>query len=124
MTPKTILILEDEPVIRALCRRVFAGSPHRIVAVDSVGTALEAIAREIPDLLITDLRLPDGDGTDAIRALRARSRAAKVIIISGSITPDDRLRQTADLDVMDYLCKPFEIAAFRDAVRRAMGEDV
>jgi CheY-like chemotaxis protein len=110
---KELLIVDDEEIILTLCRRLTAGLPHTIRFATSVGRAVEEIGRRAPDALITDLRLPDGDGLDVIRCLRKVSPGARVAIISGSIAPEDRQLLAAGLDVEDYLSKPFEMDAFR-----------
>ena len=59
MTPKRILLIDDDPVVRDLCLEVLAGEAHTVVAVDDGAVALEEIRRSPPDLHTKSLVLSD-----------------------------------------------------------------
>jgi DNA-binding NtrC family response regulator len=120
MAQKTILIVEDEEIIRRLCKRLLADSGHRLLVVGCVREALETLEVEVPDLLVTDLRLPDGDGVHVIQALRQKKNQSRVIIITGSPTPEDRLSRAAELGATEFVYKPFEGNDFKAAVSKAL----
>ena len=81
---KKILLVEDEQIIQVLCRRLLGQMGFDLRVAGSVAEAGEAIKDYPPDLLITDLRLPDGDGVEVIMLLKERAADAKVIIVTGS----------------------------------------
>lgn len=121
MCPKKILIVEDEEVIRRLCGRLLSKTERQLILVESVGEAFEVIKENQLDLLVTDLRLPDGHGVDVIKCFKAKFPEKKAIIITGSPTPEDRLSQIEGLDV-ECIFKPFEPPVLEAAVRKALGE--
>ena len=82
--PINVLLVEDEPAVRAQLTRLL-GRSARISVLEAVGTlaaAREACARLRPDVLITDLRLPDGHGLTLIRETRARLPETRIMVIS------------------------------------------
>ncbi|ROT33251.1 response regulator transcription factor [Micromonospora sp. HM5-17] len=101
----TVLLVEDDHVVRGAMLRSLADRGH---AVHAVGTALDALRRvaaQTPDLVVLDLGLPDLDGADALRMLRG---ITDVPIIIATARDDEQsivrlLRAGAD----DYMVKPF-----------------
>ncbi|WP_327039477.1 response regulator transcription factor [Micromonospora maris] len=101
----TVLLVEDDHVVRGAMLRSLTDRGH---AVHAVGTALDALRRvaaEVPDLVVLDLGLPDLDGSDALRMLRG---ITDVPIIIATARDDEQsvvklLRAGAD----DYMVKPF-----------------
>jgi DNA-binding response OmpR family regulator len=101
----TVLLVEDDHVVRGAMLRSLADRGH---AVHAVGTALDALRRvaaETPDLVVLDLGLPDLDGSDALRMLRG---ITDIPIIIATARDDEQtvvrlLRAGAD----DYMVKPF-----------------
>lgn len=121
---KKILMVEDENVIQRLVCRLMARTPYDVDAVNSVADAMERIERNAYHLLITDLRLPDGDGPDVIARFRARFPSSKVIVITGSLTPE-ALMAGVSLDTLaGCLIKPFDTFEFSAAVGAALGASV
>ena len=82
--PVRVMIVEDDPPVRAfLCDRI--GRDTEIVVAAACGTLSEArrlIAGSVPDVLIADLNLPDGHGTDLIRETRALHPRVEIMVIS------------------------------------------
>lgn len=118
-----ILLVEDDPAIRAICQVTFERArlgPLPEVRYVDAGDLVEAramIDREAPDLIVMDVRLPDGNGLDLIRELRGSPQhsAVKVIIASASVLATERdtsLAAGADR----FLAKPYRPAELVDAV--------
>ena len=81
------------------------------------GPSAEALSRaERYDLVILDLNLPQMDGLEVLRAMRARGDPAAVMILTARSAPEDRVRGL-DLGADDYLTKPFDISEFEARVR-------
>ena len=116
-----ILFVEDErsisePFSKALAREGF--EPH---IAGTAARALELAASLDPDLILLDLHLPDGDGRDVCRTIRARS-GVPIIILTARGTETDRI-VGLELGADDYVVKPFSgaevIARIRAVLRRA-----
>ena len=117
-----ILVVDDERNIRTLCARVLAGDQ---IEVQGVGTGKEGLqmADELsPDLVLLDLRLPDMDGIDVLRALKARHAETAVIIITGFGQIQSAV-EAMKAGATDYLEKPFEhLDKLKLAVARSLEE--
>src|SRR6185369_14088766 len=122
MTMDNILVVDDERNIRTLCSRVLAGDQ---IEVHGVGTGKEGLqtADEVsPDLVLLDLRLPDMDGIDVLRALKGRHPETAVIIITGFGQIQSAV-EAMKAGATDYLEKPFEhLDKLKLAVARSLEE--
>ena len=120
-----ILVVDDEPQIRRAVRNALAPHGDRVVEADtgSMGLVLAASAR--PDLVILDLALPDMEGVDVCRDLRAWSRVPIIVLSArdSEMEKVDLLRAGAD----DYITKPFGLreleARAQVQLRRAVGHE-
>jgi two-component system KDP operon response regulator KdpE len=115
------LIVEDEPNIRRFVRLALEGEGWQVHECDSLRQGLIDAGTRRPDLIILDLGLPDGDGQDFLRDLRAWS-AVPVIVLSARGAEDDKIA-ALDGGADDYLTKPFGVgellARARVAQRRS-----
>src|SRR5437762_13799253 len=119
------LVIEDHPRMSALLRR---GLEEEGYAVDVANTLLDgtSLAAEFEfDAIVLDVMLPDGDGIEALRAMRKRGTWAPVLLLTAKDAVDDRGRGL-DAGADDYLVKPFAfpelVARLRALVRRAPPE--
>jgi len=82
-----IVFIEDDVLLRDLLKASLNQrfQPESIQEFDTANAGLEACLRDKPDLLITDLRLPDMDGRDVIRRLRARQLPIRVIVLTSYV---------------------------------------
>ncbi|MDB6179942.1 response regulator transcription factor [Paracoccus fistulariae] len=88
-----------------------------VVDVVHDGASAEALAlAENFDLVILDLNLPQMDGLEVLRAMRARQNPAAVMILTARGTPEERVKGL-DLGADDYLIKPFDIGEFEARIR-------
>jgi two-component system KDP operon response regulator KdpE len=124
-----VLVVDDEPAIRRLLRTSLQAGGYRTLEAEGGGAALALISgkpdSELPDLVLLDLGLPDMDGLEVIRAIRAIS-AVPVVVLSSR--EDERGKVAAlDLGADDYVTKPFgmeELAArLRAALRHRLQQD-
>lgn len=117
----TLLVVDDDAEIRALLAEQLEGEGHRVLQAAAGVDFDHVLAREIVDLVILDLTLPDADGLDLCRALRARS-AIPVIMLTARGDPADRV-DGLEIGADDYVCKPFEprelMARVRNMLKRA-----
>lgn len=126
MDPKTrILVIDDEPPIRKLLRTGLSTQGYEITDATNGRTALEALAREEPDLVILDLGLPDMAGHDLLRVIREGHERVPIVVLSSR--DDERGKVLAlDLGADDYVTKPFGmnelLARMRAALRHRLQE--
>jgi len=119
-----ILMIEDDLAIGQALLSVFQDEGHTAVWLRLAADAGARIRSEAFDAIVLDLGLPDGDGNDLLRLLRADGVRLPVLIISARDSLQDRLKGF-DLGADDYLIKPFEIpellVRLRAIVRRSHG---
>lgn len=115
-----VLVVEDEADLVATYRRLLTRQGCRVIAAGTRREALDAIGAQPFVLVVVDLRLPDGDGLDIVRAARARPEPPEVIVVTGFASEASR-RQALDAGATAYLTKPFSISAFTALVQRTLG---
>ena len=113
-----ILVVEDEREIRRFVRTALEGEGYRVFEADTVARGLIEAGTRKPELIILDLGLPDGDGLDLIRGVRAWS-GLPIIVLSARVDERDKV-EALDLGANDYLSKPFGIAELLARVRAAL----
>jgi len=125
MSPPTlILIVDDDPQIREVLRFALNKEGYATTEAGNGVEALEAFAQRHPDLLVLDILMPELDGTEVCRRLRATSRVPIIFLSS----KDEELDRVLGLELGgdDYMTKPFSprelVARVRAVLRRARGE--
>jgi DNA-binding response OmpR family regulator len=123
MSEETILIIEDDAVIRALLQKALSRPPaYRVlVAADGLEGRLMAL-QERPDAMLLDLALPHLNGLDLMAELIQAGAAIPTIVITAEDHPEQILRAFR-LGAKDYLQKPFSIEQMRAALENAMAEE-
>lgn len=125
MNSKKILLVEDEEVIRNLCKRLLTKMGHDIAFASGVKEAMDKIqGMQDLDLLVTDIKLPDGDGIQVMRCFRQKYPSTAVLIITGSPSPETRPGELQEMGFSkdDILFKPFEIKEFESRIHRCFEE--
>lgn len=102
-----ILIIDDEADLLALVKEMLEEKGYQVFCAlnGSDGVRLNKLVN--PDLIILDLRMPDMDGIKTLRQIRQHDPDVRVVILTAYSDPD-LIRDAADLDVSEYLSKPFE----------------
>jgi DNA-binding response OmpR family regulator len=119
MTP-VILVVEDEVDLVATYVRVLGRLGQRAVTASTREQALSLIGARPFRLVIADLRLPDGDGLDVVRAARQAPAPSPVIVVTGYPSEASR-RRALEAGADAFVPKPFGISWFTDLVRRYLG---
>jgi len=116
--PLRVLVVDDEPPIRKLLRMGLATQGYQILEAPNGKTALELMS-EKPDLIILDLGLPDVQGLDLLRTIRAADGATPIVVLSSR---DDEIAkvQALDLGADDYVTKPFGMEELLARMRAAL----
>ncbi|WP_280671802.1 response regulator [Kitasatospora sp. MAP12-44] len=100
-----VLIVDDEPQILRVLRTNFHARNYTVHTAATGQEALDSAVRDVPDVVVLDLGLPDFDGVDIIHGLRS-SIAAPIIVLSGRSSVEEKIR-ALDAGADDYLTKPF-----------------
>ena len=115
----TILLIEDEDMVRAVAERALARQGYSVLTAENGEAALEAIERHgRPDLVISDVVMPGMDGPTTIRRVRAMYPDLPVLFMSGYA--EEQLRKSIDLDNVAFLPKPFSVQQLAEAARLAL----
>jgi two-component system repressor protein LuxO len=105
-----ILVVDDEADLAVSYDRLLRREGYRVVTAASRVEGLEALESAAPALIIADLRLPDGDGLDLVRAARARDPQVPVIVVTAFASRAARDAAFA-AGVSAFLAKPFPASA-------------
>jgi DNA-binding response OmpR family regulator len=121
-TLKTILVIDDDPFIRAMLRQAFEEKSFRVVEARDGDEGLDVFGAEEVDLVITDIIMPGKEGLSTIRDLLKASNGLKVIAMSGGgMTGNDYLPMAVDLGVRHTFVKPFPMNEMTSAVDDLIG---
>jgi two-component system, OmpR family, KDP operon response regulator KdpE len=114
-----LLVVDDEPPIRRLLRTSLGAQGYRILEAGTGQGALALLAHETPEVMLLDLGLPDLDGLEVIRRVRASGMNVAIIVLSSR--GDERGKVEAlDLGADDYVTKPFGMAELVARIRTAL----
>ena len=116
--PIKILIVDDEPPIRKLLRMGLTTQGYQILEATNGKTALELLGNE-PDLIILDLGLPDIQGHELLRMIRARNESVPVVVLSSRGDEAGKV-QALDFGADDYVTKPFGMDELLARMRAAL----
>jgi DNA-binding response OmpR family regulator len=111
-----IILVEDDPAITNLLSLHFQAPAFELVACDRGSRALERLAQETFDLIILDIMLPDGNGFELCRRIRAANELTPILMLSALGEELDKVR-ALELGADDYLTKPFGVAELMARVR-------
>lgn len=119
-----ILAVEDERGVRLLLKRVLEDAGATVTVVVSPAEALAELERGAPDVLLSDIRMPGGDGYELIRRVRAlpaeRGGRTPAIAVSASVG-DEEIPKILAAGFQKFVRKPFEVSELRDAVAAVTG---
>ncbi|WP_115719481.1 response regulator [Gallaecimonas mangrovi] len=110
-----ILVVDDEMAIRRFLRLSLKAEGYEVVEADTVNSALAACQRLQPDLVVLDLGLPDGDGSQVLSAIR-QQHSWPVLVLSVRESEQEKVR-LLDAGANDYMTKPFGIQEFMARIR-------
>jgi len=113
-----VLLAEDNPVNTAVAVAMLKRDGHRVVVAENGAEALAWLDQQRFDVVLMDCHMPEMDGFEATRQLRARGDRIRIVSLTASAMDDERARCFA-VGMDDFLAKPLTVASLRDALRRA-----
>jgi two-component system response regulator PilR (NtrC family) len=116
--PTRVLVVDDEPDLRTLYELTLLREGLEVVAAQDVQSALDCLSQQQFDVLITDMRLPDGMGLELLAYLNDHNRSEHSIVITAYGSPENAV-QALKAGAFDYLTKPVDLKQLRQAVSSA-----
>ena len=124
MTPTfSLLVVDDEPDLRTLYELTLLREGYNVDSAGSVEEAWAQLSERSYNAVITDMRLPDGNGLDLLRRLEAARRSEKTIMITAYGSAENAV-EALKAGAFDYLTKPVDLRQFRSVVASALGRVV
>lgn len=121
-----ILVVDDEELVCALLVDMLEHRGYQVQTAGDGRQALAAIRQEAPDLLISDLIMPETEGLELITALRQAGMRMKILAISGGsrfVNPADQLKAARLLGADRCMTKPLVYSEFLTVVAELLAED-
>lgn len=123
-----VLIVEDSALVRKMYGLAFPQREHQLTVAEDGLKALTALSRSqhLYDLILLDLRMPDMDGVEFIRAVRNHRALARIPIVLTTAEPDDSelMRQAKALGVAAIVHKPWKPQELREVVQSVLHKAV
>jgi CheY-like chemotaxis protein len=121
MSRKLVLVADDQEPIRTMLKMSLEFMGYEVAAAEN-GRALLALARErVPDLIITDVMMPEMTGYEALEELRKDEALAKVpVIVLTALEEASYQEKSASYGVVDHLVKPVSLPVLKSKVKRVL----
>lgn len=117
-----VLIVDDNEKNRKLARSVLDAAGFETLSAADGAEAVALAAEHVPDVILMDLRLPDMDGTDALRTLREDTTTAGIPVVAMSaLSLEERGDWVQAAGFAGSVSKPIDVGTFADEVRRYCG---
>lgn len=115
----SILVIDDEPDLRTLYELTLLREGHSVETAGTVADARTVLQQQSFDLVLTDMRLPDGLGLELLRTLADEGRNERSIVITAYGSAENAV-EALKCGAFDYLTKPVNLEQFRNAIRDAL----
>lgn len=117
-----VLIIDDTPEVQRYITRILSGMGHEVVVADNGEQGHLLAQDEGIDVIMTDLAMP-GElcEMELVRQLRKTRPDCPIVVCSGYPTPE-RIKECEELNIFDFLAKPFEVAFIEGVVHRLLTE--
>ena len=114
-----VLIVDDNERNRKVARDVLRSAGFRTLEAATAAEGIALASEHLPNVVLMDLRLPDVDGTEAVRTLRAEPRTSRIPVVAvTALRLDARDDWLLDAGFAGYIVKPIDVDEFPDLVRR------
>lgn len=116
----TILIVDDEPILRQLFQKVIEHDGHTVMTASNGREALQVMREQVPDLIMLDMQMPAMDGTTFLRLIRRHQDWANVpVVIMSAMAHKTDIQNVGALGVRDYVLKAgFSLPVLRKRISK------
>ena len=118
-SPSTLLVIDDEPNIAFSLEECLTSTSLRVISATTARAGLEAVRQHRPDVVLLDIRLPDGSGLDVYSQIRAID-ARLPVIMNTAYAKTETAIEAMRLGAFDYLVKPVQLAKIKEVLARAL----
>jgi two-component system cell cycle sensor histidine kinase/response regulator CckA len=119
--PRTILVVDDEAAIREMLNDALSNAGYRVIVAANGRQAVESVAAACPDLMITDMVMPDQEGVETIQMIRKKYPRVKIVAMSGALG-GSFLRALGRLGADAHLVKPIDAGELETVVSSLLSE--
>jgi len=120
---KILIVDDDEELVRILSVNFMMEGFQVITAFDGMSAVMRA-HKELPDLIILDIKMPAGDGVSVVEKLRSSSKTFTIPIMFLSALPMEEIKEkAAKVGVIHYFTKPFDLESLVNYVKRILKVD-
>lgn len=117
--PGRVLLVDDQPELRRLFQRTLVKAGHLVAMAENGRAAIELVSQRGFDVVISDVRMPDMNGVELLRALHAQEPDLPVLLVSGS--PDlETAMKAVEYGAFEYLTKPVSFEKLRASTEKAI----
>ena len=118
-TPKTVLVVDDEADIREVLSIALADMGYRPLAAENAAQAFDLFVETRPDIVVTDIKMPGGDGITLLRKIKRENPETEVVMITGHGDMNLAIR-SLKYEATDFITKPIDVDALDIALNRAL----
>src|SRR5512138_2015649 len=115
----SILVVDDERSMREFLEILLRKQGHEVASAADVESALARVGEGDLDLVVSDLRLGSGSGLDVLKAVKERTPATEVVMVTAFATTENAV-QAMKLGAYDYVLKPFKVDELKLVVEKAL----
>src|SRR5439155_4548764 len=116
----SVLVVDDEPVFRMLAEEALGSEGFEVRTAEGLAQARAGMERGVPDVVILDRRLPDGDGIDFLKALRAEGPSGPIVIVVTAYGDVENAVEALKAGAWDYLTKPVQLTDLVIKLRKVL----
>jgi len=120
--PMTILVVDDAAFMRMMIRDILSKEGYRIEEAVNGRDAVEKYEEVSPDLVTLDITMPEMNGLDALKVIREKDPAARVLMVS-AMGQQQMIVDALESGAMDFLVKPFQPTKVLETVKKCLASD-
>lgn len=121
MSDETVLVVDDEEVIRDVCSQILAAEGYEVTTAASGKEALHLFSEHVYDAVVTDIMMPDMSGLELLEVIKSTNMDVSTVVITGLGT-FDMATQSDRLGAREFVVKPFTPDELSEAVRKALAK--